>query len=576
MRRTIKKQLPNNFSISHLRWLPPFSAAQQMAFKGAERIGVYDLETTGLDASFSAIFECAMRFADPKTLVPTGEAHMWKVALPEDIVPHPKAILVNHSQPKTWYQGQSAYSFAKEAHAQFNQPGTHMLGYNSIKFDNIMMRKAVFHRHLLPPYTHQYQAGCGHADVYAACLPFWAFGVADNIHWPVRGNKTSFKLADIKDDNQLVTGQSHTAMVDVNATLALAQRLREASPEFWTHIMAHFNSDYDRNLMEKCPTKVWIGGKDYPLGILMKRGFKQSDNHMTRVIFLGWHKTYTNQALLLNLRTGAITKKKTGGQELFFPSSLQDQRDLISAESEAEIQETLEKYHNHPERLAQLITREENNIYDDLDSDAYGALYQVGFATKELEATMQRFHQAEGAEKMEVANEFKAKNPVYYELAVRLIGNHFPEHLDKAALQCFNRHLKSLRKSSTAGINHRGEKNYTLEDAQKDIKKLAPTLKNKRDKVMLADYKDWHASRVRFLNSANPTRAIMKDQQKKQAKQTPSAPTREVIRDDFDCIDWRTARDSLFNSANPTRATMEDQPNKQAKQTSSAPTRNVS
>ena len=85
MRRTIKKQLPNNFSISYLRWLPPYPAAEKMTFKGDQKIDVYDLEASRLDHSFTAIFECAMRFADPKTFEPTLKSKRDKVML-EDFI----------------------------------------------------------------------------------------------------------------------------------------------------------------------------------------------------------------------------------------------------------------------------------------------------------------------------------------------------------------------------------------------------------------------------------------------------------------------------------------------------------
>ena len=73
-------------------------------------------------------------------------------------------------------------------------------------------------------YTHQFKNGCRRMDIFPMAVLYWLYK-RDGIIWPEIDGKPSLKLEHLSDANRLVSGQSHEAMVDVEATVELARRI---------------------------------------------------------------------------------------------------------------------------------------------------------------------------------------------------------------------------------------------------------------------------------------------------------------------------------------------------------------
>ena len=98
----------------------------------------YDLETTGLCESFDQV----VRFAAIRTDANFNEIDQFEIniKLRPDIVPSPYALIVTHLSIDDISQGTCEYDALVKIHKIFNTPNQINIGYNSLSFDNIMLR----------------------------------------------------------------------------------------------------------------------------------------------------------------------------------------------------------------------------------------------------------------------------------------------------------------------------------------------------------------------------------------------------------------------------------------------------
>lgn len=191
---------------------------------------VYDLETSGLEPQWNVPLQAALIHCDDN-LIQLSELSL-RCRLPAHIVPAPAALLTTgigpaqlELAPMSSTEMLNAIAKAMGAWA----PST-VIGYNTLRFDEEMLRHAFF-THLLPPYATQL-GGHRRADLLtmvravaslepsAIAVPIGATG------------KQSFKLGDICRANgiALAEDEAHDALADTKATLALFRHLRQVAP----------------------------------------------------------------------------------------------------------------------------------------------------------------------------------------------------------------------------------------------------------------------------------------------------------------------------------------------------------
>lgn len=305
-----------------------------------------------------------------------------------DIVPSASAYLV-HQIPLTGRKTVSEAEGILRIHGLLNQASTMSGGYNTLGFDDEMLRFS-FYRSLLLPYTHQYQQGCSRFDVLPMVVFYYLYG-SDVFDWPMLEDRPSFKLEHLNEKNNWVEGRAHEAMVDVEVTLELMKRLKE-NQSMWDYLMGFFDK-----LQDQKRTLALL--ENQGLGIMVDLRYGYQNNYQLPVLLLGPHLKYKNQVMFLRLDqkieevslealAPLVIKKKYGEPGFLLPYAryANGLKDRVVVEENLSI---LNKKDCRSIKAACLQKEWEPIAYTDLDA----SLYDKGFWTAEEEKWRVRFHQ---------------------------------------------------------------------------------------------------------------------------------------------------------------------------------------
>jgi exodeoxyribonuclease-1 len=195
----------------------------------------YDCETTGTEPAFDQI----LQFAAIRTDADFNEVDRFEVRsrLLPHIVPSPGALAVtgmsieditNPAQP-------SHYQMVRAIHAKLSawSPAI-FLGYNSIKFDEDLLRQALYQT-LHPPYLTNTGGNC-RGDVMKLAQAASALAPCV-LEIPAPEGKPLFKLGLLAAANGIELANAHDALSDVEATLQLCRLIRERAPELWSNFL---------------------------------------------------------------------------------------------------------------------------------------------------------------------------------------------------------------------------------------------------------------------------------------------------------------------------------------------------
>lgn len=142
-----------------------------------------------------------------------------------DSLPHPEACLLTGITPQVAEQnGVCEAEFIRQIHAEFAQPGTCGVGYNTLRFDDEVTRYTLY-RNLYDPYAREWQQGNSRWDIIDLARMTYALRPA-GIAWPQREDGSpSFRLEDLVAANDIEQESAHDALSDVRATIGLARLL---------------------------------------------------------------------------------------------------------------------------------------------------------------------------------------------------------------------------------------------------------------------------------------------------------------------------------------------------------------
>ncbi|MGC9457697.1 MAG: exodeoxyribonuclease I [Halothiobacillaceae bacterium] len=218
----------------------------------------YDYETTGIDTRLDRPLQFAGLRTDDN-LEPIGEPDMFRMRLPEDVLPHPQAVLVTGVLPA----GDDALPeavFADRVAAHFSVPGTCTVGFNSMRFDAEVTRH-LFWRNLVDPYAHEWRDGNSRWDLLDA-LRCARLLRPEGLEWPEDDQGTpSFRLEALTAANGIEHGAAHDALADVQATLSLARRLRDAQPKLFAYLLTLRSKQVVRDLLAKQAPLLHVSGR---------------------------------------------------------------------------------------------------------------------------------------------------------------------------------------------------------------------------------------------------------------------------------------------------------------------------
>ena len=108
----------------------------------------YDFETTGQNPCFDQPVRLSVIETDTQFNIIKN--HNINIQLRNDILPHPKALLVNKLSIQDLQIGNNEYESFQKIHKIFNEPNKISIGYNSLGFDDKFLRFG-FYRTLLEP-----------------------------------------------------------------------------------------------------------------------------------------------------------------------------------------------------------------------------------------------------------------------------------------------------------------------------------------------------------------------------------------------------------------------------------------
>lgn len=157
----------------------------------------------------------------------------------DDYLPQPEAVMITGITPQhALANGVTEAEFTRQIHQAFNVPGTCILGYNNIRFDDEVSRN-IFYRNFYDPYAYSWQGGNSRwdlLDVMRACYALRPEGII----WPENEEGLpSFKLEHLTKANGVEHLHAHDAMSDVYATIAMAKLVKQAQPRLFDYLYQH-------------------------------------------------------------------------------------------------------------------------------------------------------------------------------------------------------------------------------------------------------------------------------------------------------------------------------------------------
>ena len=219
----------------------------------------YDLETFGLNPFYDRIAQFAGRRTDAD-LNPIGDPVILYCKLSADYIPDPNACLVTGITPQeVKAKGLPESEFIEKINELFSVPGTCVCGFNNIRFDDEFIRNALY-RNFLDPYQREWKNGNSRWDIIdlvRACHDFRPEGIS----WPRPSEKGNpvFKLTELTAANNIEQIGAHDAMVDVDATIAVARLIKKVQPKLFDHYL---------RLRSKTEVKNYLDPQDTPKPVL--------------------------------------------------------------------------------------------------------------------------------------------------------------------------------------------------------------------------------------------------------------------------------------------------------------------
>ena len=126
----------------------------------------HDYETFGANTRLDRPAQFAAIRTDAE-LNEIGEPLMIYCRPANDYLPDPQSCLITGITPQLCLEkGLPEREFANRIEAEFAQPGTIGVGYNTIRFDDEITR-FMFWRNLIDPYAREWQNQCGRWDLLA-------------------------------------------------------------------------------------------------------------------------------------------------------------------------------------------------------------------------------------------------------------------------------------------------------------------------------------------------------------------------------------------------------------------------
>ncbi|GKW27215.1 exodeoxyribonuclease I [Pectobacterium brasiliense] len=210
----------------------------------------------------------------------------------DDYLPEPEAVMITGITPQVALaKGVNEAEFARQIHDAFSMPGTCIMGYNNIRFDDEVSRN-IFYRNFYDPYAYSWQNGNSRWDLLDALRACYALR-PEGIVWPENDDGLpSFRLEHLTKANGISHEQAHDAMSDVYATIAMAKLFKQAQPKLFEYLFPLRNKNKISALIDIPQMKplVHVSGM-----------FGAARSNTSWVVPLAWHPDNRNAVIMCDL-----------------------------------------------------------------------------------------------------------------------------------------------------------------------------------------------------------------------------------------------------------------------------------
>lgn len=200
----------------------------------------YDTETTGLDTTFDQILQFAAILTDSD--FNELDRFEMRCRIQPHIIPAPEALLATRVSPAMLTDPQlpSHYQLMQKVVKILNEWSPAIfLGYNTINFDEPLLRQAFFQT--LHPIFLTNTNGNQRGDVFRLVQATSVLR-PDVIDVPKsKAGKPILKLDQLAPENGFAHENAHDALADVEATIFIANMVRKRAPEIWDALIPLVN-----------------------------------------------------------------------------------------------------------------------------------------------------------------------------------------------------------------------------------------------------------------------------------------------------------------------------------------------
>ena len=251
----------------------------------------YDLETWGTNPRSTQIAQFAGVRTDTE-LNPIGDPRVVWFKPWDDLLPSPTASLVTGLDPyHVAERGLREATAVEEVVQLLGAAGTCSVGWNSLRFDDEFVRFALY-RNFHDPYQREWQNGNSRWDLLDVARLFHALR-PEGMEWPQREEGApSFRLEHLAAANGISHGHAHEALSDVEATLGLARRLKQAQPRLWDYALRLRDKRFVASLIKLDPPTPMLH---------ISQRFPAERACAGIVLPLAWHPRNKNQLMTAEL-----------------------------------------------------------------------------------------------------------------------------------------------------------------------------------------------------------------------------------------------------------------------------------
>tara|TARA_Y100000589_G_scaffold323572_1_gene358311 strand:+ start:2865 stop:4262 length:1398 start_codon:yes stop_codon:yes gene_type:complete len=449
-----------------------------------KKIIFYDLETTGRSAYWDQIIQIAAICTDENLNVLDEINLIGK--LNSFSIPDPEALLVNKIPIDSIYKSNfSNYSLISEISKKFSEwsPGI-FIGYNSIKFDEEVIRNAFF-KNLFDPYltVKNDNTRVDLLDITRIANFFYPDRIKSLLN---KKGSAIMKLESIAHTNGIKNFTAHDAMGDTYASLELAKLIKNQIPELWDRSISQSN---------KIQLEASIASKPF---CYLESFFGKSK--LFCLSFVDFHPKY-KWALCFDLFEDPKKVLDMNKSDIyaFLENSPKKIRKIKLNKSpillDIEIKKTLDEYnivsddmllerHNfistNQEFKDKVLSCYNDIILDEAQLDIYAeeSIYKK-FVSNSDSFLMKEFQKADWKNKFIIMDKFKDERLKYF--AEILIFEEKPDLLERKKFMKIKEHLKKRIMSTNK------EKWLTIYDAYKKIDDLRVKYDNNKENLFILE-----------------------------------------------------------------------------------------